>query len=277
MNTDIVKYSNWLNNLSFAGFGQTDFNLFMVLCAEMKDRGTTERTFTFSDLKKKAGIETHSNTRTAEELDKMTDKMQKVVCKIRTDSELIKFVLFPTFRINDEEGTLTVAVNKDFQFVLNSLASQFTTFELQEFVQLDSRYAKTLYRLLKQFKTTGDLTISADDFRARLNIPKSYPTKAISARIIEPTIRALHDSFPDLKCEVLHASKPGRPVRSYRFSFTPDAPERQRDLTDWQKEKKVRKNYNNQFELQRDYDKESLAAQERILLGEGSEEDYQKF
>ena len=274
---DIVKYSNWLNNLSFYGFGQVDFNLFMFLCAEMKDEGNRTKAFSFSEIREGAGLKQHSNLMIANELDRMTTKLLRVTCRIETASEIVKFALFPTFRINDVEGVLEVAVNQEFQFVLNSVASQFTQFELREFVRLDSKYAKTLFRLLKQFKTTGDLTIRADDFRKKLEIPASYPNKDISAKIIEPTVRALKGSFPDLQYEVLKASKRGAPVRGYKFSFTPEAPERQRTLKDWQKEKKAGKNYNNQFELQRDYDKESLAAQERILLGEGSEEDYQKF
>ena len=278
MTLDIVKYSNWLNNVTFTGFGQTDYNLFMALCAAMKDKGTNEYSFTFTEIRKKAGLEgTLSNARTITALDGMTDKMQRVVCKIRTDTEIIKFVLFPTFKIDGENGILTVAVNKDFQFVLNGLAGQFTMFELREFVQLDSKYAKTLYRLLKQFRTTGDLTINADDFRKKLDIPKSYPNKNIKPQIIDPTIRELKDSFPDLECTPLKASKRGAPVYAYRFSFTPEAPERQRTLSDWQKEKKTTKIRNNNFELQREHSDSEVSSLENILLGEGSEADYEKF
>lgn len=265
MKLDIVKYSNWLNNLSFIGFSQTDYDLFMTLCAAMKDKGTSEYTFSFTEIREKAGLKrTLSNDRTVAALDSMTDKMQKVVCKIRTDTEIIKFVLFPTFRIDREKGLLTVAVNKDFQFVLNSLANQFTMFELQEFVQLESKYAKTLYRLLKQFKTTGDLTIKAEDFRAKLDIPKSYPNKNIKPQIIDPTIRALSASFPDLECEPLKASKRGAPVYAYRFSFTPEAPDRQRTLFDSDQSQprktsgsgKIKNQFNN-IE-QHDYDFQSI-------------------
>ena len=235
MKKEIVKYSNWLNNLSFNGFGQIDFNLFMYLCAELKDEGTGEKVLSFPEMKKKVGLESHSNIRLANELDKMTNKLLKVTCRIETDSEIIKFVLFPTFKINDEEGTLTVAVNPEFRFVLNSVASQFTQFELKEFVELDSRYAKTLYRLLKQYKTTGDRTIKVDEFREKLGIPKSYPNRNVAVQIIEPTVKALRNSFPDLKYEVLKASKQGSPVRAYRFSFTPEAPDRQLTIEEWQK------------------------------------------
>lgn len=232
MGKDIVKYSNWLNNLSFAGFGQVDFNLFMYLCAEMKNEDVRERQFSFTEIRSNAGLERHSNSMIAAELDRMTSKLMRVTCRIETDSEIIKFVLFPTFRINEDEGLLTVAVNPEFKFVLNSLASQFTQFELQEFVRLESKYAKTLYRLLKQYKTTGDRTIKADEFREKLCIPKSYPNKDIAAKIIEPTIRVLANSFPDLQYEVIKASRKGAPVRAYRFSFSPEAPDRQRTLFD---------------------------------------------
>ena len=247
MKNDIVKYANWLNNLSFNGFGQTDFNLFMCLCAELKDEGDTTKAIPFSVIRTKAGIETHSNLRLADELDKMTNKLLKVTCRIETDSEIIKFVLFPTFKINEDEGLLTVAVNPEFRFVLNGVASQFTQFELQEFVALESKYAKTLYRLLKQYKTTGDRTIKADEFRDRLGIPKSYPNKAIASKIIDPTVRVLQNSFPDLKYEVIKASKQGSPVRAYRFSFTPEAPDRQLTIEEWQKGREAAKKKQGSF------------------------------
>lgn len=256
MKRDIVKYSNWLNNLSFYGFGQIDFNLFMYLCAELKDEGIDTKEFTFSDIRERAGLKKHSNIMIADELDRMTTKLMKVTCRIETDSEIIKFVLFPTFKINEDEGLLTVAVNPEFRFVLNGVASQFTQFELQEFVALESKYAKTLYRLLKQYKTTGDRTIKADEFRERLGIPKSYPNKDIAAKIIEPTVQSLKKcSFPDLRYEVIKASKPGAPVRAYRFSFTPEAPDRQLTIEEWQKGREAAKKSGNMFTkiIQSDY------------------------
>ena len=44
----------------------------------------------------------------------------------------------------------------------------------------------------------------------------------------------LQNSFPDLKYEVIKASKQGSPVRAYRFSFTPEAPDRQLTIEEWQ-------------------------------------------
>lgn len=236
MKNDVVKYANWLNNLTFNGFGQIDFNLFMYLCAELKDEGTDAKVLNFSDMRKKVGLENYSNIRLADDLDRMTTKLLRVTCRIETETEVIKFVLFPTFKINEDEGTLTVAVNPEFKFVLNSVTSQFTQFELKEFVELDSKYAKTLYRLLKQFKTTGDRTIKVDEFREKLGIPKSYPNRNVASQIIEPTVQTLRNSFPDLKYEVIKASRRGAPVRAYRFSFTPEAPDRQRTLEEWQKD-----------------------------------------
>ena len=247
MKNDVVKYANWLNNLTFNGFGQIDFNLFMYLCAELKDEGTDAKVLNFSDMRKKVGLENYSNIRLADDLDRMTTKLLRVTCRIETETEVIKFVLFPTFKINEDEGTLTVAVNPEFKFVLNSVTSQFTQFELKEFVELDSKYAKTLYRLLKQFKTTGDRTIKVDEFREKLGVPKSYPNRNVASQIIEPTVQTLRNSFPDLKYEVIKASRRGSPVRAYRFSFTPEAPDRQRTLEEWQKDSRKEGKKQNPF------------------------------
>ena len=220
---EIVKYNNYMNALDFKGFTAADFDFFMYLCATMKDKGTEEMTFTAAELKECAG---YSRNVTLEEfkqiLDRMNEKLLSMKAHLETDTELVRFVLFPTFRINKESGMLTVRVNKDFQFLLNELTKNFTQFELAEFTELNSKYSKTLYRLLKQFRSTGEYHVRVDDLRMLLGCPTSYNNKQLMQWVISPAVAELQKDFPTLSVETIRARTKGRPVTGYHFTFEVD-------------------------------------------------------
>ncbi|MEE6591683.1 replication initiation protein, partial [Campylobacter coli] len=74
-----------------------------------------------------------------------------------------------------DESTLfnriTLKINPDFAYLVNQLTTNFTAFELEEFIALSGKYAKTLYRLLKQFRTTGKAYFEWDEFCKVMDIP----------------------------------------------------------------------------------------------------------
>ena len=57
--------------------------------------------------------------------------------------------------------------------------------------QLKSTYAKNMFRLLKQYKHTGYFKIQINDFRERLDIPKSYRMSEIDKYVFKPIIKEL--------------------------------------------------------------------------------------
>ena len=195
---EIVKYDNYMNSLKFTGF-----------------------IIPFDELRQKAAYTRTSIQQFRTDLERMNEKLMRVTCKLKTETKTIMFVLFPTFEIDVEQQTLTVAVNEHFRFILNELVKNFTRFDLNEFVKLDSKYSKTLYRLLKQFKTTGKYETRLDDFRKRMDCP-AYSTKYMMDKIIKPSLEELQHYFTDLKCTVQYAHKRGRPVEGYVFTFEPE-------------------------------------------------------
>ena len=48
-----------------------------------------------------------------------------------------------------------------------------------------------MFRLLKQYKHTGYMKIKIEDFRERLDIPKSYRMSNISQFVLTPIIKEL--------------------------------------------------------------------------------------
>ena len=58
------------------------------------------------------------------------------------------------------------------------MVQNFTIFELLEFTSLSSKYSKTLYRLLKQWRTQGEYIFhDIADFREKMDIPESFSNK----------------------------------------------------------------------------------------------------
>lgn len=220
----IVKYQNYMNNLKFTGFTAVDFNFLMVLCSRMRDKGTNTLEFSFMELKHITGYAPTSLKRFISDILRMNDKLMSMKCILEKDGEIFQFVLFPTFSINANKELLTVAVNEKFKFILNDLTKNFTRFELEQFIKIESKYAKNLYRLLKQYRCTGKFEVSLFDFRERMDCPNSYTNKHVMDKLIKPSLKELKEKqyFQDLQCTVKYAHKRGKPVTGYIFTFTPE-------------------------------------------------------
>lgn len=267
-----------MNNLKFTGFTATDFNFLMLLCSKMRDKDTTEMTISFEELRLKTEYTQHPIKQFVSDLERMNDKLMKITCKLKTETRIIMFVLFPTFDINLENQTLTVCVNEKFKFILNELIKNFTRFDLNEFVKLDSKYSKSLYRLLKQFKSTGKLQISLEDFRRRMDILASYTNKDVMSKVINPSLKELQDYFTNLDCTVQYANKRGKPVTGYLFTFQPEervqpAPQpvvqqQKKPVTKKTSKPQEKKKSTNKFcnFEQHHYSKEDMELLERALL-----------
>jgi len=273
---EIVKYDNYMNSLKFTGFTVTDFNFLIALCSRMRDKSMTKVNFSFEELRNITNYKkSNSIKQFISDLERMNEKLMRITCKLTTKTEIIMFVLFPVFKIDVEKQTLTVRVNEDFAFILNELVKNFTRFDLSEFVKLDSKYSKTLYRLLKQYRTTGTYEVKIDDFKNKMDCPKAYNNKQFMQNVINPSLKELQNYFTNLQCTVKYAHKRGRPVEGYTFTFKPEQiPEPGLEneapgISDTQSQtKQCQKNKFNNF-TQRDYSKEELDKLECVLLNRG--------
>lgn len=260
---NIVKYHNDLNSITFYNFGSIDFDLFMSLCSKVVETGETMVTIPFSELRKISGFNTHLSERDfIKSLDSMNLKQLLSHGRIEDDRNIDRFVLFPKLRIDKEKRALIAKVDEDYRYILFELRKNFTRFELQEFVSLDSKYAKTLYRLLKQFRTTGVYITTIEEFKRLVSAPESYSNKYLMDKIINPSLKALKPYFNGLSCQVLYEAKRGRPVKGYKFTFAPDKkPEKLPEKPEEHNNKGANAFHN--FE-QRDYDYDDL---EKRLTG----------
>ena len=133
------------------------------------------------------------------------------------EKRIVNFVLFTRTEILKDERYVSIRVNEEFKYILNELTGNFTKFELSQFVKLNSHYSKNLFRLLKQFSSTGWREFLLSDFRNLLDIPEKYRISEIDKYVLnEKNIKELSESFTNLK---IIKKYNGRLVHKIKFEW----------------------------------------------------------
>lgn len=234
-----VYYDNKMNLLAFKNLDKVEANLFFSIVARLKEKETESVTLNFSEI-----TEFLDKNLTTKELAKILDRgVGKIVqtairWRIETETErkTIYFTLFNEFEINDINKTLKASISPKFLYILNNFENgNFTMFKLAEFSSLSSKYTQTLYRLLKQFRTTGYLTIKWAEFIEIMDIPTSYRARDIDKQILKPAIAELTQEadifnqnnpiFKKLIYKKIRGTGRGRPVERIEFYFMPETDE----------------------------------------------------
>lgn len=222
MANEIVKYRNRLNQIPLRKFNVREMNLFFSIASRFIEKGTQEITLSFSQLKRLSNYTDHGE-RFVQDLQKTYDKLIGISAYTDNGDEISRFVAFNEYNIKRSTQKVTIAVNPKFKKLFNDLVSSFTRFSLEEFARLKSTYAKTMFRLIKQFRTTGYLELKMGDFRNLLDIPKSYQSSDINKRILEPVKLELAPVFGNFSCKKLKEKKRGGKIVGYKFSWVPEA------------------------------------------------------
>lgn len=232
---DLVVIHNDFNNVSLRGLKEKELDLLISLCYKLKDEGIEEIKLPFEELKKLSKYEGKDNQRFVKDLDSVYKKLIELNFKYEDENKIIRFVLFKSYEIDKNEKNVTIAVNEKFKYVLNQLTGNFTKFELNQFVSLNSQYSKNIFRLLKQFSNTGWREFLIDEFRRLLDIPEKYRISEIDKYVLnEKIIKELSESFNNLKVIKL---KNGRSVYKIRFEWTVEKKEEVEVLPKTAKEK----------------------------------------
>ena len=214
----MLKYHNDMNLIAFKDFSQRELNIFFSLCLLMKEKGTGEITLSYDKIKNVIPDRFESNTKFEEILESVYDKLLQLRLESRDKNKIEKFILFTSYKIHVNEKTVTINTNSDYSYILNNLSKNFTLFELQEFNELSSTYSKHMFRLLKQYRSTGFFRINVEEFRRLLDVPKSYTMKKIGVKVLGPIEKELVSYFKDFKIKKI---KEGRSITNLEFTFKP--------------------------------------------------------
>lgn len=219
MANEIVKYENRLNHIPLRKFNSREMNLFFSIASRVREKGTDEITFSFHDLKKLSGY-TERGEQFIKDLSSTYDKLLSINAWNDDGNTLTKFVAFTKYSIIRDKQLVVISVNPEFKGLFNQLKN-WTRFNLEQFTNLDSTYSKTMFRLLKQYRTQGWAEFSKETFFDLLDIPKSYwnSPSNIDKFILKPIKEELTPLFKGLTIRKKYGKGRGKPVIGYRFTW----------------------------------------------------------
>ncbi|GAA7476563.1 hypothetical protein MMM102_07420 [Helicobacter pylori] len=227
-----TTYHNNTNKVNLGKLSEREANLLFAIFQRLKDQGNTLIRFEPQDLKRMLNIDI-SNERLSEVVIKLWDSIKTAdFWKIsETETSIIQenYMLFSRCKIELNKPSkdlkyLEIQLNDNYQYLLNNLGmGQYTSFNLLEFQQVRGKYAKTLYRLLKQYKSTGILSVEWTQFRELLDIPKDYKMRNIDQKILTPSLKELKKIYPfeHLSYKKERRSHDKRKVTHIDFYFEP--------------------------------------------------------
>lgn len=218
MPNDVVKYHNDLNMVSMRNWTAEDMNFFFAIISKIRDLGTEEVELTTDEIKKIISYDDREN-RWVKVLDSIGDKISSLRYIEKSDKKVAYFMIFQRFVIDIDEKTVNLKVSSDFEYIINKLTSHFTTYELAEFTQIRSTYAKTMYRILKQWRTVGAKEFKIQEFKRLLDMPEYYKPSQINKNVLTPIRKELPQYFNNLKIKVIKSNTQGTPVIAYKFTW----------------------------------------------------------
>ncbi|WP_158654243.1 replication initiation protein, partial [Helicobacter felis] len=227
-----VTFHNDINSVSLGKLGALETNLLFAIFNKLKDKQDELLVFDSDEIKTMV----HAVKISKNELSSVVKRLWKnirlanfwILLPKRDES----YMLFKTFAINYHDTKKTqvksieIQVNMPcFGYLLNFLNANFTSFELLEFQNIRSKYAKTLYRLLKQWRSTGvPPKMEWSKFRELMGIPEKIKLLEVVERaILKPAIKELNKLpyFEHLCYKKLKTKGMGNRITHIQFYFQP--------------------------------------------------------
>ncbi len=207
-----TTYHNNANKVNLGKLSEREANLLFAIFQKLKDQGNTLIRFEPQDLKRMIMVKSNlTNRQLLQILKNLLDNISGanfwIIREHVENGEVYEdhksYMLFKQFEIRIHKPTqnieyLEVQLNDSYQYLLNNLGmgGQYTSFKLLEFQKVRGKYAKTLYRLLKQYKSTGILSVEWDQFMELLDIPKDYEMRNIDQKVLTPSLKELRKIYP---------------------------------------------------------------------------------
>ncbi|MDU9705170.1 replication initiation protein [Helicobacter pylori] len=207
-----TTYHNNANKVNLGKLSEREANLLFAIFQKLKDQGNTLIRFEPQDLKRMIMVKSNlTNRQLLQILKNLLGNIGGanfwIIREHVENGEIYEdhtsYMLFKQFEIRIHKPTQTieyldVQLNDSYQYLLNNLGmgGQYTSFKLLEFQRVRGKYAKTLYRLLKQYKSTGILSVEWSQFRELLDIPKDYEMRNIDQKVLTPALKELHKIYP---------------------------------------------------------------------------------
>lgn len=232
---EVVQYSNQLNKLKLGIFKENEIDIFFSLLLKAKEEKQDLIIISFSELRKLSEGDKNNN-RFIKNILSLNEKLKSLSQTIQMENgDYLTFSLFGDILTSPTRKVIEVPINNKFRFLIDNLMENFTIFDLKELVGLKGSYPKTLFRLLKQWDSTGEYIVRIEDFREIMGIPNTYLMKNIRQKIFKPCLEELGKSFDKLELTEL---KKGRNVETLVFTWKSKKEKKKDNIIDIQPVKK---------------------------------------
>lgn len=226
---EIVKYANDFNKLNLSSLTANQQNILFTILTLLKEADGETLEISLNKILDLAKIDKRSNTEYVKELLNSLKDLQAFVFRYKNGENIyVQENIFPKLILNTKKQNLKIQVSKEFKRMYLAVYANFTRFQLAEFAEIPSIYAKTIYRCLKQYRTKGFWSVEWSEFLEILGIPESYRASDIDKQILKPALKYLTENtlfdqeripFKQLQFK---KNKTGKKIERIEFTFMPE-------------------------------------------------------
>ena len=166
--SEIVVH-NEFNEVSMRQWTAKEMDLFIAIVSKVMNKKQDVVTLDTEELRTIIS-EKKNLDRWKETVVSVVNKIGELKYHSYTDKAYSLVFPFSKFDVFFDEKKIEIKVSEHFEKIVNVILKngEFTFYELEEFVQIKSTYAKTMYRHLKQWRTTGKAEFPIERFREML-------------------------------------------------------------------------------------------------------------
>ena len=229
---EIVKHRNELNDFELGKLSPNHANLFTYLVYKIKDKDKV--VISYDEAMEKLDLpkeHRYFKKLLLQSYNKIMD-MKYYNIKINENGNTSGSIshIFDEFEWDDETELISLEVNQKNKYLFAELQNRFTQYSLAEFIEIEGSHAKTLYRILKQWRYTGETPVmTIEKFKFVFGLTEKYKLSDIDRRVLNPAIDELKKLFIGLEVHKKYEKRKnkGRPkLEGYWFSFKAEQKEK---------------------------------------------------
>ena len=229
---EIVKHRNELNDFELGKLSPNQANLFTYLVYKIKDKDKV--VISYDEAMEKLDLpkeHRYFKKLLLQSYNKIMD-MKYYNIKINENGNTSGSIshIFDEFEWDDETELISLEVNQKNKYLFAELQNRFTQYSLAEFIEIEGSHAKTLYRILKQWRYTGETPVmTIEKFKFVFGLTEKYKLSDIDRRVLNPAINELKKLFIGLEVHKKYEKRKnkGRPkLEGYWFSFKAEQKEK---------------------------------------------------
>ena len=229
---EIVKHRKELNDFELGKLSPNQANLFTYLVYKIKDKDKV--VISYDEAMEKLDLpkeHRYFKKLLLQSYNKIMD-MKYYNIKINENGNTSGSIshIFDEFEWDDETELISLEVNQKNKYLFAELQNRFTQYSLAEFIEIEGSHAKTLYRILKQWRYTGETPVmTIEKFKFVFGLTEKYKLSDIDRRVLNPAIDELKKLFIGLEVHKKYEKRKnkGRPkLEGYWFSFKAEQKEK---------------------------------------------------